>query len=166
MAAHEAGHAAVGVLLGGQVDVAETFDERWWATVGGGRCRFAPLDGPPVSWSLIAAAGPVAEAVARFGSRPTLAQFDAVLASGGRSDVAAMREGGADAVDSCREVLPLVLRVWPVVARLAVAMDGGRLVNHEAVVTALGLSRDRGLHGFECQNIRAGLRPVPAPVAV
>ncbi len=169
-AGHEAGHAVIAVLLGGEVDTAEVFRLEQGAPIVhrdgrqlNGHCQVVPLTTvTEARRHLVAAAGPVAEAIARFGPSPTPAQIHQVLA--GQPDFDELRRyaltAGAYASDPVREVLPLVLRCWPAIVQLAVQMDDGRAVTHADVAAALGLSADRSLHGFECANIRAGLRSV------
>ncbi|MCV7300873.1 hypothetical protein H7J93_14700 [Mycobacterium barrassiae] len=169
-AAHEAGHAAVAVVLGGEVDAAEVYRPEHGDPIVhrdgrqlNGQCKVVPLTTvTEARRHLVAAAGPVAEAIARFGPSPTPAQIHQVLA--GQPDFDELRRyaltAGAYASDPIREVKPLVLRCWPAIAQLAVQMDNGRPVTHADVTAALGLSQDRSMHGFECANIRAGIRAV------
>lgn len=168
VAAHEAGHAVVSVLVGGQIDHAEVLrggprtDPRGRA----GFCRqhFGLVAGQRRGEMF--AAGTAAQAVALYGPRPTLAQLEALLAhnSGDREELRRLNfASGESVVTSVQEVLPLVLRVWPSIAKLAVDLDARGSIGHADVTAALGLSGDRARHPFELANIRSGLRKVPDP---
>ncbi|CAN5303851.1 hypothetical protein BH11ACT6_BH11ACT6_53480 [soil metagenome] len=172
VAVHEAGHAVVSVLVGAEVDVAEAFPEGLALTNAAGYCRFEPFN-PAVSQQeyLIIAAGPAAEAVSLHSASVTAQQMNAVAQRGvdlSWSDGHKLRQyaltAGAIFSDPLSEVKPLVLRVWPAIAKLAVVLQDEGKIHHEQVTAALGLSKDRAAHGFELASIRAGLRGVPDPL--
>lgn len=176
-AVHEGGHAAINVVLGGEVNAAEVFLHRDGPPIIdrdgrqlNGLCTMVPMSTVTgARGHLIAAAGPAAEAVVRYGRSPTPAQIVRILA--GQRDFEDLRRyaltAGAMVTPTApvREVMPLVLRCWPAIVKLAAQMDDGHQVTHPDVTAALGLSQDRSLHAFEVANIRAGLRAVPQPNA-
>ncbi len=163
-ALHEAAHAAISVLCGAEVDRAEVFPPGVTLPDGArGYCRYMPFgieteQRKPLIW----AAGAVAEAVLLHGRAPTRAQVDALLAVHGTDGEELQRLAfAAGTVPDPLAVLPLVLRAWPAISKLAVKLDIAGVIHHSDVTAALGLSKDKGLHGFELANIRAGLRYVP-----
>jgi|GEM_PF-3656782 len=169
-AVHEAAHAVVAVLCGAQVAHAEIYPvgTEGQPAGSGGQCQLATWN--PVlaqQEALIAAAGPVAEAVMLHGPRPSSTQIDARLTYGAGSDGARIRRLEPEvgwSMSPTSEVLPLVLRCWPAICALAVRIDRGRETGHRHVVAALGLStNDYTRHPFELNAIRAGLRAVPRP---
>lgn len=172
-AAHEAGHAVALVWFDGHVYTAEVFvPENGEPLVGHdgwrwkGHCRAAPLSTvTDTCRGVVTAAGPAAEAVALFGQSPTPAQCDRVLA--GQRDHRELTQFALSASttvsDMLAAALPIVRRCWPAIARLAIEMDAGKVISHADVCAALGLSKDRQMHGFELANLRAGLRAVPEP---
>lgn len=167
-AIHEGSHAVVGTVLGGRVTVAEAWPAGRGEGGRDGQCRFASLGILGEEHQhLILAAGAVGAAVFAHGPQPTDRQIDALLAPGRGargSDFEQLRmmalTASAD-VPPARAVLPLVLRVWPAISRLAVQIEQRGSVGHDDVCRALGLSEDRALHSFELANIRAGMRAVP-----
>lgn len=170
-AVHEAAHATIGVLCGGQVAFAEVYPAGTEGRPAGseGICEMtAQFWTLPVAQreALIAAAGPVAEAVFLHGPQPTSTQIDARFIGGDGSDGDRIRKielaHGPD-TSPTTEALRLVLRCWPAICALAVRIDEGRETGHRHVVDALGLSSDYTRHPFELSSIRAGLRTVPDP---
>lgn len=170
VAAHEAAHAVLTALHGGQVFRAEVLAvSRPVAGSNGldvrGYCRRDHNFVVEQSRHLVAAAGPAAEAVARFGSSPTHAQIEDVLRGNG-SDLAAIRAQRDTFGDSVRvvgSVVPTVLRCWGPISVLAVKMVDKGPISHGDVTAALGLSENQGAHSFELAAIRSGLRSVPKP---
>lgn len=168
VAAHEAGHAVMTLMAGGQVDHAEVLragrptdlDDR----VLRGNCRCVPFDfATEQQRYLIAAAGPIAQAVAMYGAWPNVQQIDGLLA--GQRDADEMRKAafatGSDRIPAT--VLPMVMQTWPAITRLAVQMYRDGPIGHADVCKSLGLSADRTKHPFELAAIRSGLRSVPNP---
>ncbi|MGE2690092.1 hypothetical protein [Mycolicibacterium pulveris] len=172
-AAHEAGHAVALAWFGGEVNTAEVFQPVHGDPPVGrdgwrlhGQCRPAPLSTvTQARRDLITAAGPAAQAIALYGSSPSRAQIDRVLA--GQQDREELRRYALTAAvtvpDLIGEAMPIVRSCWPAIAKLAVHMDDRGPITHDDVCAALGLSKDRALHAFELANIRAGMRTVPAP---
>ncbi|OMC10801.1 hypothetical protein A5735_16790 [Mycolicibacter heraklionensis] len=167
---HEAAHAVVAALYGAELAYAEVypFGMEGRPTDSGGQCVMAPWNVAVAQQeALIAAAGPVAEAVMLHGRRPSGAHIEARFAGGGRSDGDRIRRLEPEAGWSrspASEVLPLVVRCWPAICALAVRINSGRETRHKHVVAALGLSsNDYTRHPFELSSIRAGLRAVPDP---
>ncbi len=171
VAVHEAGHAVVASLHGVRLDVSETLATRRVSIEGPGGahvlgyCRYEPFNvATGQSAHVIAAAGPAAEAVVRFGPQPTSEQLASVLHGPDNDSLrrAALTASVGRPVDAVREVLPLVLRVWPAIVGLGGQIDQ-RAVTDADVCTALGISAAPGQRAFEVANIRAGLRGVPDP---
>lgn len=165
MAHHEAGHAVLAVLVGGQVACAEVFPAGQTDTEGkDGYCQYVPPNlAVKQHEHLIAAAGAVAEAVWEHGTRATAQQADQRLTG---SDATFLRRcaliaGAVHTVSPVTEVLQLVTRCWPAVESLAARLSRHEQVGHKHVVKALGLSNDYTRHPFELNNIRIGLQQVP-----
>lgn len=167
-AAHEGGHAAITLILGGQVDRVEVLRAGRPTDLDGtvlrGNCRCVPFDfAKEQQRHLIAAAGPIAQAVAMYGAWPNHQQIEGLLA--GQRDADEMRKAafatGSDRIPAA--VLPMVMQVWPAITRLAVQMYHEGPIGHDDVTAALGLSKDRSQHAFELAAIRSGLRSVPVP---
>jgi hypothetical protein len=163
-AVHEAAHACIAVVAGAEIDRAEVFPPGAALPDGGrGYCRYMPFgieaeQRKPLIW----AAGAVAEAILLHGRAPTRAQVDALLAVHGTDGEELRRLAfAAGTVPNPLAVLPLALKAWPAISELAVKLDIAGVIHHRDVTAALGLSKDKGLHGFELANIRAGLRDVP-----
>lgn len=169
LARHEAGHAVMAVLAGGQVATAEVFSEPVTDPDGwskGGECQCAPMNlAVEQQQPLIAAAGACAEAVWEHGEQASSRHVDELLA--GQKDGQFLRRwaltaGVAPSNSVVYEVLPLVRRCWPAIESLAVQIEEHGEISHKHVVKALGLSSNHELHPFELANIRANLRPIPA----
>lgn len=165
LACHEAGHAVMHVLAGGQIVSAEVFSDggRGRSDGMGGQCQYAPYDlaTRQREYEFIAGGG-VAQAVALFGRKPTDAQINHFLSLS--PDGKQLRQLSIDTNvlrSPERDVLPLVLRCWPAIEQLAARIGRGPIL-HKHVVEAMGLSSDHGRHPFEINSIRAGLRRVPA----
>lgn len=161
LAVHEAGHAVVSTLHGGQVIAAETYtggprtDPRGLGR--GGLCQYTG-DGSGLlaaHRAPILAAGTAAQAVWLYGPRPTLAQLDALMAHN-REDATELRRMAVSSFSlpySPQHVLPTILRTWPGIARLAMAIHKGEHVGHTQVCTALGFpSRDNEMHRSHILN--------------
>ncbi|WP_133689211.1 hypothetical protein [Mycobacterium sp. BK086] len=164
LACHEAGHAVMHVLAGGQIVKAELLPDRGRDRPDGigGQCQYVPF-GLAVrqrEYEFVAAGG-VAQAVALFGREPTDAQIRHFI---NRSPDGKRLSGLASTAGSLKsprtDVLPAVLKVWPAIEQLAGRIERGPVL-HKHVAAALGLSSDYGRHPFEVANIRAGLRSVP-----
>lgn len=169
IAEHEAGHAVMAVIGGGRVEKAVVFTR---PRKGGGQTSFGRCDCSPFDLVVdqrrhhVLAAGVLAEAVAKHGRRPSVAQIEELLA--GTEDHAELtrfaRTSGGPVVPT-ETVLPLVLRCWPAIASLAGRMRGGGSITHDDVTAALGLSLDPAAHPYELAAIRSGLRSVPNSVS-
>lgn len=167
IACHEAGHAVVAVLVGGQVAAAEVFPAGVTDRDGNnGYCQYVPPNlAVQQHEHLIAAAGAAAEAVWVHGPRATHQHAEERLT--GSHDAKFLRHcaltaGTARAVSPVAEVLPLLVRCWPAVESLASQLDEHGSITHADVTATLGLSPDHNRHAFELANIRSGLQPVPA----
>lgn len=167
MAHHEAGHAVLAVLVGGQVACAEVFPAGQTDDKGkDGYCQYIPPNLAVKQYEpLIAAAGAAAEAIWEHGPRATAQQADQRLIG---SDATFLRHcaltagaGAGHTVSPITEVLPLIARCWPAIESLAARLSRHEQVSHKHVVKALGLSHDYTLHPFELNNIRSGLSAIP-----
>lgn len=161
-AVHEAGHAVLATLVGGRVKTAEI-------TAGGPRptadgmlqhgscdCEFDLVTEP--SRPLVAAAGILAQAVHQHGPRPTSGQILALtVGTGDEKELRRLALTAGSPPMPTQEVLPLVIRCWQPIVKLANQIHQRGPVTHEDVAKALGLSQDPGLHAFEIANIRAGI---------
>lgn len=143
---HEASHSVVAALYGGAVVAAEVYrggprtDPQ--GRVIGGLCDFTNDDtGTTVAHrSQIVAAGVAGESVWRFGPRPSIGQMNEVMAMNGLDARELRRLAGAfSAPLPPHTMLPLVLRCWPAVARLAHQLNVGTPVAHEQVCAAMGM---------------------------
>ncbi|MGH3725009.1 MAG: hypothetical protein ACRDUS_12920 [Mycobacterium sp.] len=166
IACHEAGHSVVAVLIGGQVAAAEVFPAGVTDRDGkNGYCRYVPGNLAVAQHEhLIAAAGAAAEAVWEHGPRATHQQAQERLTGSHDAEFLrrrALTAGAAPSVSPTSEVLPLVVRCWPAIESLAAQLDERGSITHTDVTAALGLSSDQNRHGFELNNIRGGLRPIP-----
>ncbi|SHP48023.1 zinc metalloprotease [Mycobacteroides abscessus] len=165
MAHHEAGHAVLAVLVGGQVASAEVFPAGQTDDEGkDGYCQYIPPNlAVKQHEHLIAAAGAAAEAIWEHGPRATAQQADHRLIGSDATFLrhCALTAGAVRTVSPITEVLPLVARCWPAIESLAARLSRHEQVSHKHVVKALGLSHDYTQHPFELNNIRSGLRAVP-----
>lgn len=163
VAHHEAGHAVVAALLGGQVAAVEVYPGGVTDDAGrGGYCTQVPAS-PMIEHGqhLFMAAGAASEAMHLYGRRATAAHADALLTGQDAeflrgwvltASVSAARPTGA--------VMPLLRRCWPAVEVLAARLVAGEEVRHKHVLAALGVRYDDAAP-FALANIRAGLRAVP-----
>lgn len=165
MAHHEAGHAVLAVLVGGQVACAEVFPAGQTDDEGkDGYCQYIPPNlAVKQHEHLIAAAGAAAEAIWEHGPRATAQQADQRLIGSDAKFLrhCALTAGAGRTVSPITEVLPLVARCWPAIESLAAHLSRHEQVSHKHVVKALGLSHDYTQHPFELNNIRSGLRAIP-----
>ena len=163
---HEAGHAVAGVLLGGQVHVAAVGDKN---TVPGtdGSTGFVAIS--PTRRDSMVYSGPWAETRWLAGRCPRSDEVQQKLACGrghAHSDHSALTASGAAVFDLHAQMGGLMERCWPAVVTVAKQLVRSGEVGHKDVCTALGLTVGRpDLHAFELNNIRAGLRNVPASAA-
>lgn len=161
LAVHEAGHAVVSTLHGGQVIAAETYtggprtDPRGLGR--GGLCQYTgDVSGLIAAHRApILAAGTAAQGVWLYGPRPTLAQLDALMAHNGE-DATELRRMAVSSFGlpySPQSVLPLVLRCWPGIARLAHQIHQGTPVGHTEVCAAMGMpTRGNDMHRSHILN--------------
>ncbi|TDZ77067.1 hypothetical protein [Mycobacteroides salmoniphilum] len=164
-AAHEAAHAAIGVLSGARIQTAEVL--RGGPRTGhlsgvAGQCRYSRTPISDIRQADITAAGTVGEAIWHYGGRPTSHQLDTLLDKNAqdRNKLADLTRDhhGTTPSDSLSAVLPLVLRCWPSIARLASQIHHDGPVDHAAVLAALGIpSTEDAL--FHAAQIKAGQRP-------
>ncbi|SIG59530.1 Uncharacterised protein [Mycobacteroides abscessus subsp. abscessus] len=156
VAIHESGHAVRGLLLGGEVHTAGIYGGP--VTGFHGRTRFREAF-TREHVSPVAHAGPHSHASWVHGSRrPTIAQVDAVLAAGGCHDMAQIERahamsGGLLAVDKPGED-HLLNRTWPGVMMLAAELYRRGELDHDAVLSALGLNRESAVMKFA--DLRSG----------
>lgn len=174
-AVHEAAHAVVGTLFGATIRRAEIVrgGPRTDPDGHAGFCLYDPFDlDAEVHDREITAAGTIAEAVFHHGPKPTERQIDALLTKNS-SDRDVLRRayfasGGMEPMTPTAEVLPLVLRCWEPIAKLAVRLDREGDIRHTDVLAALsipaGSSPDVVAH--RAMLIRSGSRPPKAPAAV
>lgn len=152
---HEAGHAIRGLLLGGEIARAGVYQGLTTGTEG--RTRFRqPFDRHHIP--AVAFGGPHSHASWVHGGRPTLGQVDAVLAAGGCHDMAQIERvhatsGGQLAVDKPSED-HLLKRTWPGVMMLAAELYRRGELDHDAVLSALGLDRESAVMKFA--DLRSG----------
>ncbi|WP_016889711.1 hypothetical protein [Mycobacteroides abscessus] len=163
---HEAGHAAMAVLMGGQVASAEVLPIGTTDDDGRrGVCHWLPTNfAVKQRRHLVVAAGCCAEAVWEHGTQASVAHVDAKLA--GKRDGEFLRHwalsnSSPSSSSPTSEALPLVRRIWPAIESLATRIEEHGEISHKHVVRALGLSHDYNRHAFELNSIRSGLRPIP-----
>jgi hypothetical protein len=159
LAAHEAGHAVVGVLYGATIDQASLT-----ADGDDGLCSFdADSFGAEarVYRSHIAAAGAVAAAMFHYGPRLGWQQIDDQLHGTDRDELRAAAFSGYGQPMSAplMAVRPLVQRCWTPIVKLATEMYFGRNIGHDDVCTALGLTDEGGSYSAELAMIRSGRVP-------
>lgn len=166
VAVHEAGHAAIGALYGARVATALVARGGPRSTPDvGGACHFAAFDVvTAMSHPLIAAAGSVAQAIWLHGRREvTGAEIDALLAinTADARDLGTYAASTGEVVRPRSDVLPLVQRTWPAIARLGAQLHReGTIVNSD-VLAALGVTDSGGVTSSQLAQIRNGQRPVP-----
>lgn len=172
-AAHEAAHAAVAVLSGAHVQRAEVLRGGPRTNPEGvaGVCRYGKLgDIAALRWSDITAAGTAGEAIWQHGRQPTRTQLSALLDknSHDRDELATLtRPHRETPMQPLTAVLPLVLRCWEPIARLASQLHHDGEIDHAAVLAALGIPSDADALHYAA-SIRSGSRPgtfhIAAPV--
>lgn len=145
-AAHEAAHATIGLLSGAVIDRAEVLRGGPQTNPYGsaGFCRYAPFNFEAgLRRADILAAGTAGEAILHHGARPSSFQLSALLDENGsdRDELAKLTryQRGATPSDSLSAVLPLVLRCWQPIARLAGQLHAEGVIDHAAVLAALGV---------------------------
>lgn len=155
---HEAGHAVVGTVLGGEVSTAAVFAvDKYAKQPRQGVTKFADLS--TGREPAVALAGPWAEARWNIGGqrRPTLREVERVLGARGREDRRAITAGGATVSDHFAELSVLMDRCWSPVVTLAQKLHSDREIHHEDVCSALGIPiNDNGHH---LSLIRGGAPP-------
>lgn len=163
LAAHEAGHAVVGVVYGATIDQA-SLTASLTADGSRGVCSFEAdsFEASARAYrSHIAAAGAVAAAMFHHGPRATWHQIDDHLHGPDRDELRAAAFGGYGQPMSAplTAVRPLVQRCWTPIVKLATEMYFGRSIGHDDVCTALGLTDDGGPYSRELHRIRHGGAP-------
>ncbi|OBK97748.1 hypothetical protein A5645_05600 [Mycobacterium asiaticum] len=155
MCIHEAAHCVVGVALGAELRSAVVARSR--VTGLEGLTTFA--DRPHGTDPLVAYAGPWAQARWRAGRRPTQREFYAVLDTTGHKDSRVLTAAGGTYAGA--DVVPLVERCWPALARTATRLHRAGEVHQADVLAALGITDGGGPGSTQLANLRAGLRAVP-----
>ncbi|VBA56230.1 hypothetical protein [Mycobacterium attenuatum] len=145
---HEAGHAVVGAVLGGEIGTAIVSDSR----VNGleGFVHWANL--PDHIDARVTYAGMAAESRLLYGPRPTTAQLRYLQTYNGRDTkalcAAAVREmntPGTPTAEARMVVPPLLNRTWGAVVKVAQQLHRTSEASHDDVCAALGLPKgDRG----------------------
>ncbi|KWX25721.1 hypothetical protein AFM11_05175 [Mycolicibacterium wolinskyi] len=161
---HEAGHAVVGAMLGGEIHAAVVSNSKVDGLQG-----FVSWDRLPDNIeSRVTYSGMFAEGMWLYGPRPTARQMRELHAYNGRDTEAlcasAVREmNGSPTAEARMAVPPLLNRTWPAVVRVAQQLYKTGEATHEDVCAALGLPKgDRGGPGSSAvSSIKAGLRAVP-----
>jgi hypothetical protein len=142
---HEAGHAVLGVLMGGQLFSAAVHRTR---TMGlDGVTRFDDLR--TTRRNAVAYAGPFAQARFCAGGRrhPGIREIDRVLDNGGCRDMSAITASGGATADVAPEVAALVARCWAPVIDVAKQLYREGEVRHSDVCAALAIPEvDNGFH--------------------
>lgn len=150
---HEAGHAVASVIYGPGIEraVLTPRNPHYGGFTVHQRPDFAELH------PHITAAGPMAEARHRFGQRPTMRQWWAVLDKN-TSDYKALTAAGG--TPSPSDIAPLLDRVWPAVERLAEVLNERGEIGEGDVLRALRVPP--GAEGGRYINeLRSGYRAVP-----
>lgn len=155
---HEAGHAVMAVLDGGQIGKALVSSSRWEGLAGAVVFSDWPLDRGP---TLLAGAWAEAKWCAGGQRRPSLREVETVMAQsddlGERSDRAKLVASGTYPGDLFGEVSELMSRCWPSVLTLAIRLFRGDELRHSDVTDALGIPA-KG-NGFHRSLIRSGATP-------
>jgi len=152
---HESGHAVSAVVLGAQIRSVVVPDDEG-LTDPSGLTSIEPDSFPAGRKAAIAYAGPWAQARWIAGRRPTLRQLYSVMQHHTpATDGAVLCASGGTAAGS--DVVPLMERCWPAVAKVASKLLIESRASHEDVCSALGLSRHS--RGIELAMIRSGSSP-------
>ncbi|MBS9532067.1 hypothetical protein KIH27_00530 [Mycobacterium sp. M1] len=160
---HEAAHAVVGTIYGGEVRTATANPAR--ATEIGGEHFEAELNGvvafavQPTRPELMHLAGPVAHARFNAGGRrmPTGREVDRILEGSGGHDLDAITASGATVTNVFAEVNALVDRCWGSIVALAQRIHADGEVGHTTVLDVLGVPETGGEMALSL--IRGGARP-------
>ncbi|TXH21491.1 MAG: hypothetical protein E6R06_19755 [Mycobacterium sp.] len=160
---HEAAHAVVGAIYGGEVRTATANPKR--ATEIGGEHFEAELNGvvafavQPTRPDLMHLAGPVAHARFNAGGRrmPTRREVDRMLDGGGHHDLDAITASGATVTNVFAEVNSLVDRCWGSIVALAQRIHAEGEVGHATVLDVLGVPETGGAMALSL--LRGGARP-------
>ncbi|WP_157897492.1 hypothetical protein [Mycobacteroides chelonae] len=167
-AAHEAAHAAIGVLSGARIQTAEVLrggPRTGYFAGAAGQCLYTRTSTSDMYEPDITASGTVGEAIWNHGGRPTSGQLDALLDKNhqDRDKLVSLTRGhchhhSLTPSGLVSAVLPLVLRCWPSIAQLASQIHHEGSVDHAAVLAALGIpsAEDALLHAA---HIKAGSTP-------
>lgn len=166
IAVHEAAHPTLAVINGATIDRAEVLrgGPRTNPDGVGGVCRYRP--GPTDFAAQLrrpdtVAAGTVGEAIWHHGQRPSPVQLSALLDknSHDRDELAALarlhRERPMDALTAA---MPLMLRCWQPIARLASQLHFDGEIDHAAVLAALGVPSAEDASHYAAM-IRSGAAP-------
>ncbi|OBB21318.1 hypothetical protein A5761_03045 [Mycolicibacterium setense] len=143
---HEAGHAVVGAMLGGEISTALVSNSRVNGLEG-----FVSWDRLPDHIDArVSYAGMAAEGRWLYGPRPTARQLRELQAYNGRDGerlcASAVRDMHANPTAEARmAVPPLLNRTWGAVVKVAQQLHASGEATHEDVCAALGLPKgDRG----------------------
>jgi hypothetical protein len=171
-AVHEAAHAAIGVLSGAVIDRAEVVRGGPRTNPDGvsGYCSYDRTFASDLRQADITAAGTAGEALWHHGQRPSSVQLSALLEQNAhdRDKLAALaRPHRERPLDALTAAMPLVLRCWGPIARLASQLHFDGEINHAAVLAALGIPNAEDAH-HHAAMIRSGATPgsfrIDAPV--
>lgn len=162
-AAHEASHAALAVLSGAVIDRAEVARGGPRTNPGGaaGYCSYDRTFASDLRQTDITAAGTVGEAIWHHGQRPSSVQLSALLNQNhqDRDKLAALtRPHRETPMAPLNNVLPLVLRCWQPIARLAAKLHCDGQIDHAAVLAALGIPNAEDAELYAAM-IRSGSTP-------
>jgi hypothetical protein len=160
VAVHEAGHAVIGALHGATVSglrVLSVVDSEG----RNGFCSYKPFSGPVGAyWGRILAAGPMAEAVFRYGPQFNSGQLAALLDARhtDRDELARLAFSHGGMTVPSTEVLPLLTRCWSSVAELATRLYTHGSATHRDVLDALGVP-GTSVQQHHAAAIRSGAVP-------
>ncbi|MGJ6122981.1 hypothetical protein QN239_10420 [Mycolicibacterium sp. Y3] len=164
-ATHEASHAVIAAVHGGTIDRAEVLrgGPRTTGEAVAGYTRYMPWEAAVKPYvPVITAAGSAGEAVYDNGGKPTLTQVMKLLTAKNVHDLDQMTKmslaKGRNPLAAVDEVLPLVSRLWPQIAKLSLAMFRTGPIDHRAVLDVLNIPSHAEQHRYAAA-IRAGAEP-------